>query len=116
MKKVFFVFNLFLIISCSHQIDKENLIGLWDCTSALDMESNEISLPEGEEKFIVTITSDSIIIPETGIEKYTWKIKGDSLVITNLITVYIKELKPTALIVEYDFLGHTQLTFKKIKK
>ena len=115
MKKVVFVFSIFLIISCSHQIEKKDLIGLWDCTSALDMESNEISLPEGEEKFIVTITSDSIIIPETGIEKYIWKIKGDSLVITNLITVYIKELKPTALIVEYDFLGHTQLTFKKIK-
>lgn len=115
MKKVFFVFSIFLIISCSHQIEKKELIGSWDCTSALDMESNEISLPEGEEKFTVTITPDSIILPDTGKEKYTWEIKGDSLVITDLITVYIKELKPKTLIVEYDFLGHTQLTFKKIK-
>ena len=102
--------------SITNQIEKKELIGLWDCTSVLDMESNEISLPEGEEKFTVTITSDSIILPDTGKEKYTWEIRGDSLVITDLITVYIKELKPTALIVEYDFLGHTQLTFKKIKK
>ena len=116
MRKVFIAIFILSMVACTNQIDKENLIGLWDCTSVLDIESNEISLPEGEEKFIVTITSDSIIIPETGIEKYTWKIKGDSLVITDLITVYIKELKPTALIVEYDFLGHTQLTFKKIKK
>ena len=116
MRKVFIAICILSMAACTNKIEKKELIGLWDCTSALDMESNEISLPEGEEKFIVTITSDSIIIPDTGKEKYTWEIKGDSLVITDLITVYIKELKPTALIVEYDFLGHTQLTFKKIKK
>lgn len=115
MRKVIFVIFILSMVACTDQIDKKELIGLWDCTSALDMESNEISLPEGEEKFTVTITSDSIIIPDTGKEKYTWDIKGDSLVITDLITVYIKELKPKTLIVKYDFLGHTQLTFKKIK-
>ena len=116
MRKVIIVIFILSMVACTNHIDKKDLIGLWDCTSAVDMESNEISLPEGEEKFIVTITSDSIIIPDTGIEKYIWEVKGDSLVITDLITVYIKELKPKVLIVEYDFLGHTQLTFKKIKK
>lgn len=92
MRKVIFLIFILSIFACSDQIERKDLIGLWDCTSALDIESNEISLPESEEKIIVTITSDSIFIPNTGKEKFVWEIKGDSLVITDLITVYIKEL------------------------
>tara|TARA_R110000868_G_scaffold56488_3_gene174767 strand:+ start:9964 stop:10086 length:123 start_codon:yes stop_codon:yes gene_type:complete len=40
MKKILFALFVFLI-ACTHQIDKKDLVGSWDCTSAKDIETNK---------------------------------------------------------------------------
>ena len=122
MKQLFFILVAVLLLSCSSKPKASDLLGTWDCVSSTNVETGEVSQPENNERFIVKIDKDSLSFPSSQQDSsimfnnnYAWKIKGDSIVIDNLISVYIKQLTKTDLSVVYDFLGEEQLNFKKIE-
>ncbi len=122
MKQIIFILFAITIIGCNSNHKTGDLLGTWDCISSTDIKTEEISLPEGDESLIVEFRRDSFIIPSLLIDSlfitknsYGWKIKGDSILIEGLGSVYIKELTPSSLTVEMDFSGEQRLTFRKIK-
>lgn len=122
MKQLFYILLTVILLSCSNKPKASDLLGTWDCISSTNVETGEVSLPEDYERFMVHFTKDSVTFPRSPEDSsimlnnsFSWKIKGDSIVIDNLISVYIKQLTKTNLSVVYDFLGEQQLNFKKIE-
>jgi len=113
MKQIIFILFAFIILSCNQNHKKDHLLGTWDVVSSTDIETGEISLPESDDAEFVEFKSDSLYLGSDIV--FAWRIKGDSIFLDELGSVYVKELTPVKLIVEYDFLGKVQLTLKKRK-
>lgn len=113
MKRLIFILFSIIIVGCSNNYKKSDLLGNWDCISITDVETGEISLPEGDDKFLAEFRSDSLYLSTE--EVYAWHIKGDSIFLNEGLSVFIKELTPSSLTVELDIFGEQRLKFKKIK-
>jgi len=113
MKQLIFILFAFIIAGCNQNYKKGDLLGTWDVVSSTDIETGEISLPESDDEAFVEFKSDSLYL---GLDiVFAWRIKGDSIFLDELGSVFIKELTSTRLTVEYDFFGSERLTFRKIK-
>ena len=113
MKQIIFILFAFIILSCNQNHEKGDLLGTWDFISATDIETGEVELPEGDDKGFVEFRLDSLYLSWDDV--YTWQIKGDSILIDGLASVYIKEMTSNRLTVEYDFFGAQRLTLSKRK-
>lgn len=115
MKKLFYLFGvLTLLIGCNQKYNKSEFKGTWDLVSSMNVESGEVELSKIEDKVFVEIQSDSLYLGYSGSEDAcAWHIEGDSLILEEFVSVYIKNLTSDTLKVEYDLLGKVQLTFKK---
>ncbi len=100
------------MLSCN---SKSNLVGTWEAVSSLDMDSGEISTAEdGEESLIIEIRSDSLKYDG---DFYAWELRNDTMIIHEFYVdcILIKEVTPTTLVFEFDFMYVGQVTCKKIK-
>ena len=113
MKQIILILFAFIVLGCNQDHQKNDLLGTWDFVSTIDLETGEVELPEGDDKQFVEIRSDSLYLSWDDV--YPWQIKGDSILIDDLPSVYIKELTSNTLTVEYDFLGVQRLTLRKRK-
>ena len=125
--KTSLIFILFaiIIIGCNSNHKTSDLLGTWDCVSSTDIKTGEILLPKDGDRLIVEFRPDSLKIPGISVdshfitkEVYGWEIKGDTISIEGpnwLSSLIIKELTPSSLTVEIDFVGEQRLTFRKIK-
>jgi len=102
-----------LIISCTKNYKKSDLLGTWETVSLTDIETGDIELPESDDDMLIEIKIDSIYLHRN--DAYSWQIKGDSILINEIPSVYIKKLTKNELIVEYDFFGKNLLALKKRK-
>ena len=114
MKQLILSLLTFTLLSCNHHYKKDDLIGIWDVVSATDVETGEVELQKKES---VEIKTDSLyLISDLEVQRvFAWRIEGDSIIIGDVGSVYINELTANNLIVEYDFIGKTQLTLIKRK-
>lgn len=113
MKYFTFLLIATILLGCNPKHEKYELIGTWDGLSSLDLETNEVSYPTKEDRFIVEISLDSIDAGENG--TYAWEIQGDSLFLKDAGSVYLKELTSEKMVIELDFFGPLRMTFKKLK-
>jgi len=110
-----------IVLGCGSNSEKIDIIGNWDLVSVFDFETQEISRAPNGEKFIAEFKSDSLYLrsidsnTEYDVDLYAWQIKGDSLFLDELGSIYIKELSKNSLIVEQELFGKQRLTFLKIK-
>jgi len=114
MRQLGFILLTMAILSCNDSHKKSDFYGTWFCVSSVDLETQEIMIPEGEEKLVVEFKSDSIYVVYQD-ESYAWEVKGDSLLLGDNGSVYIKEITAKSLIVELDVFGMQRLSFVKIK-
>ena len=114
MKQIIFISLACIIMGCSQSHRTEHLLGIWDAVSSKDIDSEEVY---PEEETIVEFKPDSLYLINESDTFLTsgWNIKGDSILLDDSFSVYIIALTNDKLIVEYDFLGKTQLTLKKRK-
>jgi hypothetical protein len=114
MKQIIFILLALIILSCSQNHKKDDLMGIWDVVSSTDIETGEVELSEKE---FVEFKLDSIyLISDFEVDKvFAWRIEGDSIFLDKDGSVFIKKLTKNELIVEYDFLGKIMLTLKKRK-
>lgn len=116
MKQIVFMLFVFILIGCNQNQKRNKLIGTWDVVNVVDIDTMvEESLDSNNAEF-VEVSRDSLYLGSDTV--YSWRIKGDSIILnegSSSFSVFIKELSADKLIVEYDFLGVTQLTLKKRK-
>ena len=86
MKRLTFLLLAMIVLGCSPNSEKIDIIGTWNCVSVFDFETQEISRPPIGEKLIVEFKSDSLYLrsvidnnTEYDEEIYAWLIKGDSI-------------------------------------
>lgn len=120
MKNIILILFSIVMIGCNRNYEKSEFLGSWNCISSIDLETNELTIPEGEEQLMVEFRSDSLYLFDySGMsildDKYAWQIKGDSVLINDLGSFYIKELNAKSLTVEFNIIGETRMTFEKIK-
>jgi len=113
MKQIIFILFAIIIIGCNRNHKTSDLLGTWNCVSSTNIETEEILLPEDDDMLIAEFRPDSLYLNTE--EVYGWEIKGDSILLDGVAYVYIKELTPSSLTVEIDFIGELRLTFIKIK-
>ena len=114
MKRIIFLIVTIILLGCNQSHKTSDLVGTWDVVSSTDIENGEISFPDDDDEGYIEFTPDSLFIGEDR-EAFAWEIKGDSILLKDFGFVYIKEFTLDKLIVEYDFLGETQLKLKKRK-
>jgi hypothetical protein len=116
MKKLILILFAIILAGCTHNYKKSDLLGTWDIFSLTYFENGEVELVDDNESWSVEVGKDSIKFRIVWDEQYTWKIKGDSILIDDISfdysSFYIKELTSEKIIVEYD---KGQFTFKKRK-
>ena len=118
MTRLTFLLFVIIVLGCKPNDEKSDLIlGTWDCVSALDMETQEILLPENDEKLFAEFKIDSLYLSDKDgyidWRIYAWHIKEDSLFLDGLGSIYIKELSKNNLIVEHELFGKQRLEFIK---
>ncbi|WP_027138025.1 hypothetical protein [Gaetbulibacter saemankumensis] len=115
MKQILSFLLVFTIIGCNSNYKKGDLLGTWELVSLIDIETGDVEWEKIDKSEFVLFRSDSLyLISDTNSDKvFAWQIMGDSIVLDEMGSVYIKELTVDKLIVEYDFFGMTRLELKK---
>ena len=121
MKNIILILFSIVMIGCSRNYEKSDFLGSWNCISSIDLETNDLTILDGEEQLMVEFGTDSLYLFDySGMsildDKYAWQIKGDSILINGLGSFYIKELNANSLTVEFNIIDKTRMTLEKIKK
>lgn len=112
MKQIVFILLTLLILGCSQNRTAQKLLGTWELVYVKNIETGELEFPnEYDDLVFLTVNSDSIYLDT--FDRYGYEIKGDSILLNEYYSVYIKNLTNQELIVEFDFFNVTQLKFKK---
>jgi hypothetical protein len=111
-----------IVLGCSPNSEKIDIIGTWNCVSVFDFETQEISRPPIGEKLIVEFKSDSLYLrsvidnnTEYDEEIYAWLIKGDSIFFDDFYSGYIRELTTESLIVDVYIFDVKRFSLMRIK-
>jgi len=110
-----------IVLGCSPNSEKIDIIGTWDCVSVFDFETQEISRPPNGEKLIAEFKSDSLYLRsidndiEYDEEIYAWEIRGDSIFFDDFYSGYIRELTTESLIIDVDIFDIKRISLIRIK-
>jgi len=118
MKQIFFVLSALILFSCNLNHKKDDLMGTWDVVSSINIETGEVEFTENDDELLAVFKSDLLYLIEKSdtTDVFSWRIKGDSIILDKEGPVYIKELTANKLVVEYDVLGIIRLELKKRKQ
>ncbi len=110
-KNIFLFLLATTLLGCRPHYEKSDFLGTWDLLTSKNVETDEVERALDTEVIFVNIREDSLLMD--GIDAYSWHIKGDSVVIDGLITVYIAELTRNKLKVRFEGFNLTEATFEK---
>jgi hypothetical protein len=110
------------LFACQSGHQQSDLLGTWDFINSIDKETKEVLVSNNDETFTVEFRKDSLFFPLTMVDSFfilenhfLWKMNGDTIIIEELGSAYIKELTRNTLVVDTDIEDGVRLTFKKIK-